>query len=296
MTRTIIIPLSDPATDPEGIAERAVAHARLLPAFTDADTILVSAVDVGDDVSRRQAYLDLIAGTVGGPVRTVVEYGDPATVILDTVATVDDPLIVMASHGRKGVALRMLGSVTYAIAHRAHCPVLILPTVPLADARIPANIQRVLVAISEPDVAEGLLDATLNALGEDITSVSLHLVEVAEPIPPLPNVVAGETYEDARDVPAHILRRVAARATERGAQATWGMRIGDTAQEIVRAAREEGSDLIVLATCGRERCGRVVPGTIAAEVSTNLAVPVLLVRPLDPSVGSAGRHKAAHAL
>jgi nucleotide-binding universal stress UspA family protein len=74
------------------------------------------------------------------------------------------------------------------------------------------------------------------------------------------------------------------------------MRIGDTAQEIVRAAREEGSDLIVLATCGRERCGRIIPGTIAAEVTENLAVPVLLVRPLDPVTGTLGRHKAEHAL
>jgi nucleotide-binding universal stress UspA family protein/pimeloyl-ACP methyl ester carboxylesterase len=54
---------------------------------------------------------------------------------------------------------------------------------------------------------------------------------------------------------------------------------GDPAKEIVRAAGEEGCDLIVLGTHGRSGLRRVLMGSVAEAVSRTAPCPVITVRP-----------------
>jgi nucleotide-binding universal stress UspA family protein len=50
--------------------------------------------------------------------------GDPATVVLETAETIEAGLIVMATHGRKGLAHFFLGSVAEKVVCESLCPVL----------------------------------------------------------------------------------------------------------------------------------------------------------------------------
>lgn len=68
----------------------------------------------------------------GFEVSTSVREGDPKMVILDGAAEWKAELIVVGSHGRKGVTRFVLGSVSEAVARYAHCSVEI--------ARLPGNI------------------------------------------------------------------------------------------------------------------------------------------------------------
>jgi nucleotide-binding universal stress UspA family protein len=54
----------------------------------------------------------------------VAEMGDPAYVILKTVARADVDLIVMATHGRRGFSRFFLGSVGELVLRESKCPVL----------------------------------------------------------------------------------------------------------------------------------------------------------------------------
>jgi len=54
----------------------------------------------------------------------LVEIGDPAVEILQLAARLDIDLIVMATHGRKGLRRLVLGSVTERVVREARCPVL----------------------------------------------------------------------------------------------------------------------------------------------------------------------------
>lgn len=67
------------------------------------------------------------ARALGGPhftVTTDVRMGDPVTTVCEMGKTHD--LIVVGSHGRKGLDRFLMGSVSHGIVHRAHCSVLVV--------------------------------------------------------------------------------------------------------------------------------------------------------------------------
>jgi nucleotide-binding universal stress UspA family protein len=66
-------------------------------------------------------------------VSTVVEEGDPKTRIIDYAAEWHADLIVLGSHGRKGLDRFLLGSVSEAVARHTSCSVEIV--------RVPAQLQ-----------------------------------------------------------------------------------------------------------------------------------------------------------
>jgi len=57
-------------------------------------------------------------------VSTKIAMGNPATVIEQEAKAMD--LVVVASHGRKGISRFLLGSVSHAVVHHVPCPVLVL--------------------------------------------------------------------------------------------------------------------------------------------------------------------------
>ncbi|MEM6256296.1 MAG: universal stress protein [Cyanobacteria bacterium P01_D01_bin.156] len=61
-----------------------------------------------------------------GDIHTEVVIGDTTSKIVDYAQEIDADLIVMPSHGRKGVSRFLLGSVAEQVVRLSHCPVLIL--------------------------------------------------------------------------------------------------------------------------------------------------------------------------
>jgi universal stress protein A len=55
-----------------------------------------------------------------------VQIGNPADVILDNVNALNVNLIIMGSHGKKGLSRLIMGSVAETVVRKAHCPVLIV--------------------------------------------------------------------------------------------------------------------------------------------------------------------------
>jgi len=75
-----------------------------------------------------EALLEATRGQIGDavPVETQLMEGPPAQAILRVAQEDGYGLIVMGSRGRGHVAGMLLGSVSNAVAQRAHCPVLIV--------------------------------------------------------------------------------------------------------------------------------------------------------------------------
>lgn len=55
-----------------------------------------------------------------------VEIGSPADVILDKLDELDVNLVIMGSHGKKGLSRLIMGSVAETVVRKASCPVLIV--------------------------------------------------------------------------------------------------------------------------------------------------------------------------
>ncbi|MGD1863453.1 MAG: universal stress protein [Phormidesmis sp.] len=61
-----------------------------------------------------------------GAVDIEVTIGDPGTKISDYAAEIEADLIVMPSHGERGLRQILIGSVAERVVRQAHCPVLVL--------------------------------------------------------------------------------------------------------------------------------------------------------------------------
>ncbi|MCL2777827.1 MAG: universal stress protein [Polyangiaceae bacterium] len=109
-------------------ASLVILHAFEIPLVGFPDGTLVATAELASRVLQgaQQGLDDTIKSheTSGVPMRGLVRQGETWRTILDTVAEVGAELIVMGTHGRRGLPRALLGSVAEKIVRTASCPVL----------------------------------------------------------------------------------------------------------------------------------------------------------------------------
>jgi len=86
------------------------------------DPILVPGLP--DEIAAAaKSALDRLAVEQGG-LRTMLRSGDPATEILKAIEEINPALVALGTHGRKGVAHLLLGSVAEKVVRSSAAPVL----------------------------------------------------------------------------------------------------------------------------------------------------------------------------
>lgn len=83
-----------------------------------------------DHSKRRNAALEELKKSLAAEqysgLKLCVEFGDPGHRITEHAEAIRANLIVMPSHGRRGVMRLLVGSVAERVTQLAHCPVLVL--------------------------------------------------------------------------------------------------------------------------------------------------------------------------
>jgi nucleotide-binding universal stress UspA family protein len=102
---------------------------------------------------------------------------------------------------------------------------------------------------------------------------------IAEVGPSLSESIVDSTMRSIRQSAEKYLSETAGELKAKGFRTAWAYRDGVPAKEIIRHAEEEGCDLIAMATHGRGEVAWVL-GSVAEQVVTHAAVPVLLLRVL----------------
>ena len=87
--------------------------------------VAVTSTVIESTVRTHQAELDTLAGRHPSVrIETVLRTGDARDLIIDVAREVSADLIVMGTHGRRGVRRALIGSIAESIVRTAPCPVL----------------------------------------------------------------------------------------------------------------------------------------------------------------------------
>jgi nucleotide-binding universal stress UspA family protein len=244
-----------------------------------------------DDAER---YLRATAETLRTqvPVETVVvPIGSPAFQILDQVRSLEADGIVMATHGRTGLAHLLYGSVAETVLSDSRVPVFLVHSRPgkAVEPRFDPLAARLMVPLDGSTFAEAALDLAFDFLGP---TGELVLVTVVEPPDNVLRDDSGRVlaYLD-QQAEAHTreslcyledqARRLRQKYPHMHVQVD--VRVDEPSTGIIAAGAERAIDLIVMATHGRTGLRRDTVGSCAGDVLRRGTAPLLLVRPVTPA-------------
>ena len=272
MFRQIMVPL-----DGSALAERALPNVEQLAPVTGATIHLVTVVEplphpgwapmpayvdptlYEMTTANATAYIgrqrDRLAAA-GVEVRTALLGGSATASLLDYERDAGIDLVVMASHGRTGLARFALGSVAGQLLLYGAAPVLLVRA--FGDVALP---DRVLVPLDGSPLAEQALGAVrvlAHQLVKDIT------------------LLRAVHNDDQRGEAEEYLEGQATRSRLEGFTVETRVEIGDPATLIIAAA--DFSRLVVMATHGRSGPSRWALGSVADRVTHGGTAPVLLLR------------------
>ena len=212
----------------------------------------------------------------GLDVHTRAREGWVAESILEIADEERASLIVLATHGRRGIARFFLGSVAEGLVHDARIPLFIVP----ADAarRHAPRLRRLLVPLDGSALSERALEYAADLAGRR-PIVVLRAVSPDDVEADIPNtlLVEHEEYRRAEQSARDYVAGIAKRLEAQGHPAEVTTARGRPAQEIAIAAHAADVDLIVMTTHGRTGAERLRLGSVADEVVRHGEMPVLLV-------------------
>lgn len=201
-----------------------------------------------------------------------------APAILDYADERAVDLIVMGSHGRRGLRRLFLGSVTEEVVRAAFCPVLTVHR-PKEGVAASADVRRILVPVDFSARTRMAIDhATELAAAYGASLEILHVVEV--PTYPdfyVPVHVTSIDVPTVRERAAERLQELAAPLRER-LEVETTVRVGRTVTEIVETAEHEAFDLIVMPSHGYSGLERALLGSVAEGVLRRAPCPVLTLK------------------
>jgi len=263
--------------------------------------------DLEAALEEARNYLNGIAtgsSLAGIHTQTEVLMGQAAASILSVVNVQHLDLIVLCSHGYRGMKRWIMGSVAEKVAHHSPVPVLVLreggplPVDPHPDAGRPWHV---LVPLDGSGRAQAAIapaaqvSAALSAPGRG----ALHLTRVV--VRPDPDEIGHHTREaiihkakESLGTTVEQIREglIAAPVGDLGLAITWSVTIDeDIASGIIRVAEdEEGVEgagvvgrcqMIAMTTHGAHGLPRWVMGSITGRVLHASRLPLLIVRPPD---------------
>lgn len=274
---TYVVPL-----DGSDFAERALQHAVALAARhrdrEDPGRVLLLACTWPQDPPIERRLLDragLYSDVAPTDVR-ILEEVDPAEGILQTVATIPDAVVCMATHGRGALRSAVLGSTAERVLCRAEVPVVLVG--PAAHRTLlPGERGRMLVCSDGSPFAATVLPVAQRWSSQ--LGLAPWLAEVIGPDeavhgPGQPPVV------EMRDAASARLRALVERFDEDADPKTAVLHGAPTSRAICTFACDLPAAVIALASHGRTGIVRTAMGSVASEVVRHAPCPVLVHRPV----------------
>ncbi len=232
---------------------------------------------LNEESQQRMAELTEGLGDHGVELTSQVAHGSYAAPrILEYAKEHDVDLIVIGTHGRRGLRRYLLGSVAEEVVRKAPCPVLSCHPEGSTELTRP---QRLLVAVDLSEHSEALvrqaheLATTYHAVVD-----YLHVIpEWHQPLAYTPDVCVAP-YPDLQrleDNSMTALKELVLRHHGDAGDCEYLVRHGSPPSTIVEVAEERSADLIALASHGLTGAKYLLLGSVADHVVRSSKVPVL---------------------
>lgn len=265
-----------------------VVHARVLHQHVDDQVVQKER----ETIARLRERLHHLQGEVVGQgnlslEEAVVRDVAAAPAILDYADDHDIDLIVMGTHGRRGMRRMILGSVSEEVVRYASCPVLtVRGSDDVADmAEPPASVHTIGVPI---DFSKHSRDALLHAAAvAELLEADLFAHHVLEDTLHPAFYVGG--VQSVHDIDPDIETKALAKLDRFVDEALHGpeyggltvrtrIDVGRASRLIPKVAKKEGVDLITMATHGRTGGTDFKLGSVTEKVVRHVTCPVLTVK------------------
>jgi nucleotide-binding universal stress UspA family protein len=228
-----------------------------------------------------EAYLEQQAEKVSGAgfkVEQEVHVGRASDEILEACKDID--LVLIATHGRTGVARWWLGSVADIVIREAGCPVLVIG--PNVSGALTPQVKRILLPLDGSAEAEEALPVATWIAG--LTGAELDVVRCLSLTPVAYDPGMGVYSADLIDSMEDAVRSYLADVNQRlaGKKATTSMLIGSPGEMLYQHLEERSAELVVMTSHGRSGVRRAALGSVTDRLLHGPA-PVLVIRAGDSS-------------
>jgi nucleotide-binding universal stress UspA family protein len=203
MVRTVIVPL-----DGSERAARILGPADWLAEALDADLVIVTSTFAGDTTRDEAILARALARTTCGHARTTLGRGAyPAGDILQIAAESPEPMICMATHGRRALPTMVVGSVAHEVLTRCGAPMMLVG--PRFEVRPPQTEDVVIAVQDRPEASSAIPVAADIARALALRVHVVHVGRAAAPAMADPVAAATARHLQEEDVDARAWDLVA---------------------------------------------------------------------------------------
>ena len=236
-----------------------------------------------DDVLAAVTAFAATIDTTGTRLQVHAREGGAVRTILDEAKSLPADLIVLGTHGHSGFDRWVLGSVTEKLLRKASCPVLTVPP-PVAEPGVEALhlFKRILCPIDFSDSSMKALDYALSLAKEaDAELLVMHVIEGLADLPHWQQPTNPSILEYLQLSERNALARLR-EAIPKDAS-SWStpkelLMTGKPYEEILRVARDEDVQLIVMGVYGRNPVDLLFFGSTTNHVVRAATCPVLTLK------------------
>ena len=213
-----------------------------------------------------------------GPVTRRIEKGKPAEMILDIAQDAQTDLIVVGARGLNRLAELVFGSVSHRIMTHAPCSTLIVKS-PLS------HLDHVLLCIEGPeDAGRAVTFLAKKPFRAQPRVTVFHTVPFAEP-PWLEGALVPESYrKELLAAGDQLTNQVVFELAAFDYTAIPHVVVGSPSDMIVKYAKENSPDLILVGSHGRTGVSRFFLGSVSHAIAHHVSEPVMIVRQRSHSV------------
>lgn len=221
------------------------------------------------DIARAQMEVVISTAKLGVPHRSVIDFGEPTDLLDEIARTQSVDLVIVGSHGAHGLEKLAFGSVAESVIRRVPCPVLVI------GPHCRGNLDPIRSILFATDLETRAFRAAqyASSIAEQLNA-RLTLLHVRKTVT---KAVENSSSDSDREL-LQELRQLLPPDAEQWFQPNVRVEFGNACEEVLRIARMEAANLIVVGVRESLTLADHSPWSTLSQIIRGAECPVLGVR------------------